>query len=87
MSTLKHNIGNLDKIKRIIKLTGYINCIDGFNQHPSVLNGCSDLMNKVLGEKGQHVRSCMGSSSLPLSVSNYIFIYLLINKLILFVFY
>lgn len=68
-ATIKHNLGNLDKVKRIVKLTGFVNCIDGFSQQPAVINGCSDLMVKVFGEKGIHSRSAIGTNSLPLGVA------------------
>lgn len=69
LATLKHNVGDLDKIKRVVKLTGFVNCVDGFSQQPAVINGCSDLMLKVFGEKaGAHTRSAIGTNSLPLGV-------------------
>eukprot|EP01039_Chlorochromonas_danica_P007026 gene7026-7770_t len=69
LATLKHNLGDLDKVKRVVKLTGFVNCVDGFSQQPAVVNGCSDLMLKVFGEKtGAHTRSAIGTNSLPLGV-------------------
>eukprot|EP00607_Mallomonas_marina_P006867 CAMPEP_0182428856 /NCGR_PEP_ID=MMETSP1167-20130531/24230_1 /TAXON_ID=2988 /ORGANISM="Mallomonas Sp, Strain CCMP3275" /LENGTH=122 /DNA_ID=CAMNT_0024612029 /DNA_START=211 /DNA_END=579 /DNA_ORIENTATION=- len=68
ISTLKHNLGDLDKVKRIIKLVGFVNCTDDFTQQPVVVNGCSDLMVEVFGEKGRHARSAVGTNSLPLGV-------------------
>lgn len=69
ISTLKANVKDLDKIKRITKLTGFVNCIDGFTQQPQVVNGCSELLVKVFGEaKGSHARSAVGVGSLPLGV-------------------
>lgn len=67
-ATLKHNIGDLDKVKRVVKLLGFVNCVDGFSQQPAVVNGCSDLMLKVFGDKGAHARSAVGTNSLPLGV-------------------
>lgn len=67
-ATLKNNIGDLDKVKRVVKLFGLVNCVDGFTQQPAVLNGCSDLMLKVFGDKGAHTRSAVGTNSLPLGV-------------------
>jgi len=67
-ATLKHNIGDLDKVKRVVKLFGLVNCVDGFTQQPAVVNGCSDLMLKVFGDKGAHTRSAVGTNSLPLGV-------------------
>lgn len=68
-ATLKHNLGDLDKVKRIVKLTGFVNCIDGYTQQPAVINGCSDLMVEIFGpEKGAHARSAVGTNALPLGV-------------------
>eukprot|EP01038_Epipyxis_sp_PR26KG_P009080 gene9080-12246_t len=67
-ATLKHNIGDLDKVKRVVKLLGVVNCTDGFTQQPAVVNGCSDLMVKIFAEKGAHARSAIGTNSLPLGV-------------------
>ncbi len=68
-ATLKHNLGDLDKVKRVVKLTGFVNCIDGFTQQPAVMNGCSELMIKIFGPlKGAHVRSALGTNSLPFGV-------------------
>lgn len=68
-STLKANIGDLDKVKRIVKLTGFVNCIDSFTQQPAVVNGCSELFVKIFGpDVGSHTRSAVGTNSLPLGV-------------------
>ena len=68
-ATLKHNLGDLDRVKRIVKLTGFVNCIDGYTQQPAVINGCSDLMVEIFGpEKGAHARSAVGTNALPLGV-------------------
>ena len=68
-STLKLNLGDLDRVKRIVKLTGFVNCVDGFGQQPAVINGCSDLMVQLFGPvKGAHARSAVGTNALPLGV-------------------
>jgi enamine deaminase RidA (YjgF/YER057c/UK114 family) len=59
----------LDKVKRVVKLTGFVNCTESFGQHPAVVNGCSDLMVKIFGDKGKHSRSAVGTNSLPLGVA------------------
>jgi hypothetical protein len=60
-ATLKENLGDLDKVKRVVKLLGFVNCVDGFSQQPQVVNGCSDLFTKVFGDqKGKHARSAVG---------------------------
>ncbi|KAH7484801.1 hypothetical protein PRIC1_004120 [Phytophthora ramorum] len=69
MATLKHEVGDLDKIKRVVKLVGFVNCVDGFTQQPAVINGASDTIGKVFGDKGLHARSAVGTNALPLNVA------------------
>ena len=64
---LKNLIGDLGKVKRIIKITGYVNCDQNFTDHPKVINGASDLLIKIFGEKGKHTRVAVGVNSLPLA--------------------
>lgn len=61
-------IGDLKRIKQVVKLTGFVNCVDGFSAQPKVVNGCSDLFANVLGERGRHSRSAVGTNALPLNV-------------------
>ena len=61
--------GDLDRIVRVVKLTGFVNADNDFTQHPQVVNGASNLMVEVFGEAGRHARSAVGSSSLPLDVT------------------
>tara|TARA_B110000438_G_C15734122_1_gene615535 strand:+ start:610 stop:1083 length:474 start_codon:yes stop_codon:yes gene_type:complete len=61
--------GNLEKIKQVIKISGYVNASTNFKEHPKVINGASDLMVDVFGERGIHTRIAVGVSSLPLGVS------------------
>lgn len=61
--------GDLDRIVRVVKLTGFVNANNDFTQHPQVVNGASNLMVEVFGEAGRHARSAVGSSSLPLDVT------------------
>lgn len=66
LSTIKTNVGSFDKIKRVIKVFGMVNCIPGFTKHPYIINGCSELFAKVWGEEdGIGVRSAVGMGSLP----------------------
>ncbi len=65
LSTLKGEIGDLNKVKRIIKVLGMVNCTPDFIDQPKVINGFSDLMVNVFGEKGKHARSAVGMMSLP----------------------
>lgn len=61
--------GDLDRVVRVVKLTGFVNAAPGFADHPKVVNGASDLFVEVFGEAGRHARSAVGSSSLPLGVA------------------
>jgi len=61
--------GDLDRVKRIVKLVGFVNATPEFGDHPKVINGASDLMVEVFGDKGRHARSAVASPSLPLGVS------------------
>lgn len=61
--------GDLDRVKRIVKLLGFVNCTPTFGEQPKVINGASDLMVEVFGEKGRHARSAVGAPSLPFNFS------------------
>jgi enamine deaminase RidA (YjgF/YER057c/UK114 family) len=61
--------GDLDRVSRIVKLGGFVNCSPEFDQHPTVVNGASDLMVKVFGERGRHARFAVGAPSLPFNVA------------------
>ena len=61
--------GDLDKVKRVVKLLGFVNATADFKDHPKVINGASDLMVKVFGDKGRHARSAVASPSLPMGIS------------------
>ena len=66
LATLKNNLGSLNKIKRVIKILGMVNCTADFEQHPFIINGCSELFAKVWGQdNGVGVRSAVGMGSLP----------------------
>ncbi len=66
LATIKANLGSLDKVKRVIKVLGMVNCMPEFGEHPYVINGCSELFAKVWGEdNGIGVRSAVGMGSLP----------------------
>jgi enamine deaminase RidA (YjgF/YER057c/UK114 family) len=66
LAQLRSSIGSLDRVKRVIKLTGFVNCDPSFADHPKVINGASDLLVQLFGEKGKHARVAVGVSSLPL---------------------
>lgn len=59
-------IGDLDKIVRVVKVTGFVNSADDFTQQPAVINGVSELYGEIFGDKGQHARSAVGVNTLPL---------------------
>ncbi len=61
--------GDLDRVKRIVKLVGFVNGVPEFADHPKVVNGASDLMVAIFGDKGKHARSAVGAGSLPLNLS------------------
>jgi enamine deaminase RidA (YjgF/YER057c/UK114 family) len=66
LSTLRHNLGTLNRIKRVIKVLGMVNASEDFEKHPYVVNGCSELFAAVFGEEnGVGVRSAVGMGSLP----------------------
>jgi enamine deaminase RidA (YjgF/YER057c/UK114 family) len=66
LSRLRSEAGSLDSVKRIVKLTGYVNAAAGFTQQAQVVNGGSDLLAAVFGEAGLHARAAVGVASLPL---------------------
>ena len=61
--------GDLDRVKRVVKVTGFVNAAPGFTQHPEVVNGASDLFVEIFGEAGRHARAAVGASSLPRNVA------------------
>ncbi|HMK26374.1 MAG TPA: RidA family protein [Chitinophagaceae bacterium] len=69
LSVLKAELGDLNKVKRIVKVLGMVNCTDDFKDQPKVINGYSDLMVEIFGEKGKHARSAVGMNSLPLGIA------------------
>ena len=69
LAVLKAELGDLSKIKRILKVLGMVNCDADFKDHPKVINGFSDLMVQVFGEKGKHARSAVGMCSLPFNMA------------------
>lgn len=69
ISTLKASLGDLSRVKRIIRVTGMVNSASDFTEHPSVVNGCSDLLVEVFGERGKHTRAAVGMNSLPSNIA------------------
>jgi enamine deaminase RidA (YjgF/YER057c/UK114 family) len=69
LAALKAELGDLSKVKRVVKVLGMVNCHESFTQHPQVINGFSDLLVAVLGERGKHARSAVGMGSLPSNIA------------------
>ncbi|MEJ0031146.1 MAG: RidA family protein [Bacteroidota bacterium] len=69
LSTLKAQIGDFNKVKHVVRITGMVNCMPDFGDQPKVINGCSDLLVAVFGEKGKHARSAVGMASLPFNTA------------------
>lgn len=66
LAQAKAALGSLDRIAKVVRLTGFVSATAAFADHPKVVNGASDLMVEVLGDKGRHTRAVVGSSSLPM---------------------
>lgn len=69
LSALKEQIGDLNKVEQIVKVLGMVNAAPEFTDHPEVVNGFSDLMVEVFGERGKHARAAVGMSSLPRNIA------------------
>ena len=69
LASLKAEIGDLDRVTRIVKLFGMVNCTEDFERHPEVINGGSDLLTALFGERGKHARSAVGMQSLPRGIA------------------
>lgn len=65
LAVIKAELGNLNKVKRIVKVLGMVNCTDDFGNQPEIVNGFSDLMVEVFGDRGKHARAAVGMASLP----------------------
>ena len=66
LAQLKSTLGSLEKIRKFVKVSGFVNCDATFSSHPQIINGASDFILQLFGEKGRHSRSAIGASSLPL---------------------
>jgi len=65
LAVLKAHLGNLDRVKQVVKLLAFVNSADGFVQQPYVINGASELLEQIFGENGKHARSAISSNELP----------------------
>lgn len=68
LAVMRQELGSLDRVKRVVKVLGMVNAVPEFEDHPKVINGCSDLFVEVLGEAGKHARSAVGMGSLPMGI-------------------
>jgi len=69
LATLHAQLGDLDRVQRIIKVFGMVNAAPGFNQTPAVIDGCSELLIEVFGDAGRHTRSAVGMAELPFDIA------------------
>jgi enamine deaminase RidA (YjgF/YER057c/UK114 family) len=69
IAQLQAATGDLDKIQKIVRIEGYVHCAEGFRGHPQVLNGASDLVAEIFGERGQHTRLALGINEMPLDAA------------------
>ncbi|MFB5629138.1 MAG: RidA family protein [Nitrosarchaeum sp.] len=67
LAQLKKELGDLEKISKIVRLSGFVNAVPEFTQHPKVINAASDLLYEIFGESGKHTRIAIGVASLPLN--------------------
>lgn len=68
LAALRAEIGSLNRVKRIVKLTGWVNSASGFSRQPWVINGASDLLIEIFGDAGKHARSAVAANELPLNI-------------------
>ena len=68
LAVMRSELGSLDRVKRVVKVLGMVNAVPEFEDHPKVVNGCSDLLVQVFGERGRHARSAVGMGSLPMGI-------------------
>lgn len=69
LQSVKQELGDLDKVKRVVKLLGFVNCTPDFPDQPKVINGASDLLVELFGERGRHARSAVGMQQLPFGIA------------------
>jgi len=68
LASVQRELGDLDRVKRIVKLLGMVNCTEDFTEQPKVINGASDLLVALYGEQGRHARSAVGMQQLPMNI-------------------
>ncbi|MBI5854757.1 MAG: RidA family protein [Nitrospirae bacterium] len=67
LANMKQELGSLDRVTRVVRLVGHVASVEGFVQHPAVMNGASDLLVAVFGEAGRHARVALGAAELPMN--------------------
>lgn len=67
--SIRAELGSLDRVARVVKVFGMVNCAPGFNQTPAVINGCSQLLHEIFGDAGVHTRSAVGMAELPFDIA------------------
>ena len=65
LAVIKRELGSLDRVTRIVQVRGFVNAVPEFSDHPKVMDGCSDLLTDVFGERGKHARTAIGAGSSP----------------------
>lgn len=68
LASVKRELGDLDRVRRIVKVFGMVNCTEDFTEQPQVINGASDLLVELYGEAGRHARSAVGMQQLPMNI-------------------
>jgi enamine deaminase RidA (YjgF/YER057c/UK114 family) len=68
LAVMRRELGSLDRVTRVVKIVGFVNATPEFQNHPQVINGCSDLLVSVFGERGRHARTALGAGSLPFQI-------------------
>ncbi|HEY7711076.1 MAG TPA: RidA family protein [Candidatus Entotheonella sp.] len=68
LASIKRELGDLDRVRRVVKLLGMVNCTEEFVEPPKVINGASDLLVELYGEAGRHARSAVGMQQLPMNI-------------------
>jgi enamine deaminase RidA (YjgF/YER057c/UK114 family) len=69
LATMQAELGDLDRVRRIVKVLGMVNVAPGFNRTPEVIDGCSDVLVKIFGDAGRHTRTAVGLAELPFGIA------------------
>jgi enamine deaminase RidA (YjgF/YER057c/UK114 family) len=69
LATMRQELGDLDRVRRFVKVFGMVNVAPGFNQTPAVIDGCSDVLVEIFGDAGRHTRSAVGMAALPFDIA------------------